>query len=384
MIKVLTAFTEEIDEVDGALAELLEQLDLDHRLLANSLGIIHCYSDFIDSGVIKALGRKLPFDTVGCTTMSLSSPGFMSQIGLTLTVLTSDTVRFVSGVSQPVTDNAAGPVAELYERLISGLPQKPALLMPFLPFLLTVGGNEFIEKLNSLAGNIPAFGTIAISNEQDYTRIYTFYNGESYPASLVLAALIGDVSPVFLSVSVTDENILKQKAIITQVNRNVIETINNIPAVKYFESIGIAKGGDAAGFSSMPAIIYLKDGSVLTRAIIGSTPDGGMILAGTVPANSSFDLATMGQEDVVNSSAAKVTEALAVANGRGMLIYSCAGRNWALGMQVMAEHEKVRECIGNAVPYHFAYSGGEIFPADLGGGKVVNHLQNVSLIICIL
>jgi hypothetical protein len=54
-------------------------------------------------------------------------------------------------------------------------------------------------------------------------------------------------------------------------------------------------------------------------------------------------------------------------------------------MQPMAEHEKVKECVGTGdTPYHFVYSGGEIFPSRLGDGRVVNHLQNDSLIICIL
>jgi hypothetical protein len=53
-------------------------------------------------------------------------------------------------------------------------------------------------------------------------------------------------------------------------------------------------------------------------------------------------------------------------------------------MQPMAEHEKVKECFKDDTPYHFVYSGGEIFPSPLSGGGVVNHLQNDSLIICIL
>jgi hypothetical protein len=64
-------------------------------------------------------------------------------------------------------------------------------------------------------------------------------------------------------------------------------------------------------------------------------------------------------------------------------MYSCGGRKLALGMQPLAEHEKAKECLGDAA-YHFVYSGGEIFPARLDNGRVVNHLQNDSLIICIL
>jgi hypothetical protein len=383
MIKMLTAFTEEIDDVDLAVSELLEQLDLDHRLLADSLGIIHCYSDFVDSGVVRALSEKLPFDTLGSTTISASSSSGLGQTGLSLTVLTGGDVRFASGVSAPVGDSVDAPLTELYDRITAGLSEKPAMLMPFVPFLLNVGGDEFIEKLDALSGGVPAFGTLAISNEPDYSRSYTLYNGESYLASMALAVIVGDAAPEFLSVSVNEENILRQKAVITGVNRNILQTINNMPAVNYLESIGIVKGGDVSGLQSMPFIVYLEDGSLLIRSCIGGTGDGALILCGAVPVNSAVALATMGFEDVVNSTEVRVTEAGAAAKGRGILMYSCAGRNWSLGMQPMAEHEKTRECLGKT-PYHFVYSGGEIFPSRLDGGRVVNHLQNDSLIICIL
>jgi hypothetical protein len=384
MINMLTAFTEEIDDVDLAVSELLGQLDLDQKRLANSLGIIHCYSDFVDSGVVKAISEKLPFDTLGSTTISTSSALGIGPMGLSVTVLTSDDVRFITGVSAPVTDSADAPLSELYGRITAGLGEKPAMLMPFIPFLITVGGDEFIEKLDALSGGIPAFGTLAISNEPDYSRSYTFYNGESYLASMALAVIVGDAAaPEFLSVSVNEENILKQKAIITGVTRNILQTVNNIPAVNYLETIGIVKNGDVSGLQAMPFIIYLEDGSLLVRACIGGTGDGSLILCGAVPVNSAIALATMGFEDVISSTEAKVMEALAAAKGRGILMYSCAGRNWCLGMHPLAEHEKVKECLGDT-SYHFVYSGGEIFPSRLSDGRVVNHLQNDSLIICIL
>ncbi|MDR0732077.1 MAG: FIST C-terminal domain-containing protein, partial [Treponema sp.] len=221
-------------------------------------------------------------------------------------------------------------------------------------------------------------------NEPDFSRSYTFYNGEFYTASMALAALVGSAEPEFLSVSVNEENILKQKAVVTGVERNILKTINNMPAIQYLESIGIVKGGDVTGLPAMPFIIYLEDGSMLVRACIGDAGEGkGLILCGAVPLNSTIALATMDFEDVIGSTESKVTEALAAAKGRGILMYSCAGRNWVLGMQPMAEHEKAKECLGDT-PHHFVYSGGEIFPSRLDDGGVVNHLQNDSLIICIL
>jgi small ligand-binding sensory domain FIST len=380
---MLTAFTEEIDDVDFAVSELLEQLDLDHKQLTNSLGIIHCFSDFVDSGVVKALSEKLPFDTLGCTTMSASTSAGMSQMGLTVTVLTGDDVKFASGVSAPIAGSVDAPLEELYNGITAGLNEKPVMLMPFVPFLFNVGGDEFVEKLDALSGGVPAFGTVAISSEPDYSRIHTFYNGESYPSSLALAAIGGSAEPEYLSVSLNEENILKQKAIITGVSRNILKTINNLPAVKYLETIGLAKDGDVGGIASMPFIIYLEDGSILIRTCFGANEEGALILGGAVPVNSTIALGTMGFEDVVSSTERKVTEARAAAGGRGILMYSCGGRRLALAMQPLAEHEKAQECLGDT-SFHFVYSGGEVFPSRLSDGSVVNHLQNNSLIICIL
>jgi hypothetical protein len=383
MIKVLTAFTEEIDVVDLAVQEILEQLDLEKNQLKNSLGIISCFSDFVDSEVPRALSGKLPFDIVGITTSSVSSPSGSSQTGLSVTMLTSDDVSFITGLSDPVTDSVDVPLTELYNRIIAGLPEKPSLLMPFIPLMSSVGGDEFIEKLDSLSGNILAFGPVAVSSEPDFSRSYTFYNGEFYTSSMALVALMGDVAPQFFTASVSDENILKQKAVITKATRNVIETVNNMSAKQYFESIGVVKNGDVTGLAAMPFIIYLEDGSMLIRTCIGATEEDGLILCGAAPVNSTLALATMGFEDVVSSTRNKVKEAAAAAKGRGMLMYSCAARNWLLGMQPMAEHEAIKEYM-EGTPYFFSYCGGEIYPSWIGGGKVVNHLQNDSLIICIL
>jgi hypothetical protein len=316
--------------------------------------------------------------------MSASTSSGMSQMGLTVTVLTSDDTLFASGVSAPITESVDGPLTDLYNRITAGLPGKPVMLMPFVPFLLNIGGDEFVEKLDALSGGVPAFGTMAISSEPDFSRIHIFYNGESYPASMALAAIGGGAKPEFLSVSLDEENILKQKALVTGTSRNILQTINNMPAVKYLESIGLAKDGDVGGIASMPFIIYLEDGSILIRACFGANVEGALILGGAVPANSAVAIGTMGFEDVISSTERKVTEALRAAGGRGLLMYSCGGRKLALGVQSLAEHEKVRDCIAGKAPYHFVYSGGEIFPSVLGGGKVVNHLQNNSLIICVI
>jgi hypothetical protein len=384
MIAMLTAFTEEIDDTQAGVSAILQQLDLEYKQLKNSLALVHCSTEVIESDLVKALAEKLPFDMIGCTTVSLSTPGVISRMGLAVTVLTSDTVGFVCGVSEAVVSDAAGPVTELFKRCLEPLSQKTAMMLTFIPFMVNVGGDEFVERLDTLTGGVPIFGTISVSDDPTTIRSYTIYNGEFYPDSLVLAVLTGEVNPLFFSVSVLDKNIIEQKAVITGAARNILQKVNNMTAVQYLESIGVARGGVVSDMEVFPFLFYLEDGSRLTRACFGADDKGGVILGGGVPVNSTLALATMDFEDVVNSTGEKVSEALKSVQGRGMLIYSCMGRFWMLGMQVSAEQQKIEDCIAGAAPYHFAYSGGEVVPEFLSNGKVVTRFQNHSLIICIL
>jgi hypothetical protein len=385
MIRMLTAFTEEIDDSEVAVSEILEQIKPAESLRTNSVGILHCSCEFDEGDVVRKICESLPFDVVGCTSLSVQVPGIKSQLALTLTVLTSDQVRFVAGVSDPVSDDLNGAVTEVYERVIGRHAEKPAMIMPFIPFMTTIGGDEFIGRIDELSGGgIPAFGTVAMTSEQDFSRMYTIHNGELYPESLVLLGLIGGVDPMFFSASVSEKNILKQKAVVTEVSGNILKSVNGMPATSYLESMGLSVNGSVSGFEAMPFVIKLDDGSMLTRACISSTPEGGLILCGSVPVGSTLAIATMGPADVIESTGAKVNEALRESNGRGMLIYSCVARNWMLGTKTMAEHDEVDKCVGDSAPYHFVYSGGEIFPTFFKDGRISNHLQNDTMILCVL
>jgi len=97
MIRMLTAFTREIDDIDAAVAEILKPLDLQKQRLKNSVGILMFHPSFLETGVIKAVSEALPFDSIGCTTSYLAAPGAIADMMLTVTVLTSDDVAFKAG-----------------------------------------------------------------------------------------------------------------------------------------------------------------------------------------------------------------------------------------------------------------------------------------------
>ncbi|MDR0645490.1 MAG: hypothetical protein LBG46_00415, partial [Elusimicrobiota bacterium] len=128
MIKTLTAYTLEIDDSKKAVAEILSQLDMGKNLLKNSVGIISCYSEFIETGVVEALSESLPFEVIGYTTLSGCVRGVSSRLMLSIAVLTSNDVSFSCAVSEPLLpDTYKKNVADAYNKALSRLEQKPSM-----------------------------------------------------------------------------------------------------------------------------------------------------------------------------------------------------------------------------------------------------------------
>jgi hypothetical protein len=315
-------------------------------------------------------------------------PGFISDLGLTITVLTSDDVEFAAGISSPVGEDPAGPVQELYNGITRKLSKKPSLLFTFFPLTQQVGGDEFVAAVDAVSGGIPQFGTLSISDDPDFIKAATFHNGESARAAVALVALAGEVNPEFLTISVDDEIVNREKAVVTQANRNILQCVNGMPTRKYMESIGIINEGEITKGDNLPVVVYPEDGTRLIRVSLTLVEDGSLILAGTAPVNSKITFAYIDADMVKASAKTILKQALDTANSegehRGMLIYSCVARLWALGAEETAEHEIAEEIVGESVPYHLVYSGGEIMPSILSDGSVVNHQQNYSFIVCIL
>jgi hypothetical protein len=385
MIKMLTAYTEEIDDVEAAVSSLLEQLNPGKNLLKNSAALVHCYHEFAESGILEALDKELEFPIVGTTTMALGIPGTTGDMGLSLTVLTSDDIRFSSGAGEPVgSGEIAKSVTDLYKKVTMGFEEKPSMVFAFPPLLKGEGqgGDFFTAELDKASGGgIPLFGTLPITNEADERMSRVLYGGKSYESSMALLACYGSLKPEFYTVAVTEKALQSKRAKITGAKMNVIESINNMPAGKYLESVGLS----FSSLSYMPIVIYPEDGSKVFRAGLKFLDNSALLVTGMVPLNAEISFSSIDDKDVLESTAALLkTVSQKTAEGRSVLIYACCSRFWILGPRWQEESGKAAACIKDTIPWHFAYSGGEVFPSILAGGKTVNNLQNYSVIVCVL
>ncbi|MDR0851715.1 MAG: FIST C-terminal domain-containing protein [Clostridiales Family XIII bacterium] len=370
-------------------AEAIDEINYFVRaqpLYANTVGIIHCHADFVDDEHVQAICDVLPFETVGCSTTSLANDEVSLQYGLTLTILTSDDVQFHTGVSPSSAEGLDFAMGTLHNNVIASLPERPKLIIPFIPFLVTTGGDEFISRLNALTDySIPFFGTLPISAETDYSRCYTIHNGRAYIDSAVLLAVSGNVTPRFITTVVASEEYLEVNGAVTAAEKNLLISIDNIPAEDFLVNNGLVFArGMLSTLSNLELIIDLPTGERLIRNCIAGNDSGGIYLTGHIPALGSIHFAKINAEFVVRTSREIAEAAANAANGGGMLMYSCTARNWILTENPLEELDAIRTTVGARSPFSCSYSGGEIYPQQLPNGNIAATLQNSSFIICLL
>jgi Uncharacterized conserved protein len=384
-MKILSAFTFELDEVELAVSEILEQLDLDKSLLAHSVGIVTCHPDFIDSGVLAAVSKALPFDVVGSTSLASATKGESGIEILTLAVLTSDTVTFTTVLTESLWDDQAGPIKEAYENALTTLPEKPALILTYQPMMNHVGGEKLTTEISRISNGIPLFGTLTCDHNFDFSQAYSICNGECYKDRLIMVLFNGPIFPKFFHISIEVKDRLQQKAVITDSAVNMLKTVNDKPALEYLSSLGLARNGAIEGAVAIPFLVDYNDGTQpICRGVFMISEEGWVVCGGDVPKGALLSTATLDYDDVIYTSG-KVLDAIlkSADESNGLLIVSCNSRSVAMGTEPLAEMDLVHKRIGKVLPYHMLYSGGEICPVYSEDGNTKNRFHNFSFTACL-
>lgn len=383
MIKAFTAYTREIDDEDIAIAEIMEKIDLS-KLGKSSIGILTCYSEYIETGIVKALCEKLPFDVIGCTTMGNSINGESGHLDLTLMVLTGDDVEFSAAVSKPLSEEQDLPLREMYNEAVKKLTDNPVFIIAFMPLMYNIGGEVFLNILDDVS-HLPVFGTLAVDHTKDYHTSQTICNGEAYEGSLSMVIVGGNVSPKFLIASLSEKKTLKQNAVITKSEANILKEVNGIPVIRYMESLGLTKDGQIEGPSTIPFIVDFNDGTKPSiRAIFAQTPEGYAVCGGVMPENSTLSIGLLDYHEVIQTTHEIEKEILAENKTNALLLFSCVGRNYALGLKTKDEMNEIINSLGTKIPFQLSYSGGEICPLYDNDGKLKNRFHNDTIIACLL
>lgn len=379
MIKSFSATTREIDDAEAACAEITATLDLEKNMLKNSLGIISCFSEFNETGVLRAICDSLPFDCIGATTCLSSSCREMDQIIFSITVLTSDDCSFQT-IEIPVTENFEDSAACAISEKFKEFKEPPKLLLTYFPLLWSESADKLLAKIDRATSGIPLFGTIAVDHTIDFSTSKTILNGTMYNDTIILGAIYGNLKCSFEVASLDESKIRKQKAIITESEGNTLITVNGIPAFEYFEEIGLTRAELTRGIGVVPLVVDHNDGTIpIARGVYTLTPEDHVVCGGSMPAGSTIALGRLDMEDILKTTEKTLTSF--AEKDCVILCYSCMARYFALGAHSTAEVEKFVEIMGDS-PYLFAYSGGEICPLPDKQGCLKNYYHSYTIVFC--
>jgi len=379
MIKAFTATTREVDDPKAAVSEITSALNIEKNLLKNSLGIISCFSDFEETGVLKAVCDSLPFDCIGTTTCLCAANGEADQIIFAITVLTSDDCNFKT-VVLPIVGDYEKAVDTVLGKQLAQSASMPVVFLSYFPLINIISGDMILTAIDKVTGGIPLFGTAAVDHTMDYSTAKTIYNGEAFREMAVLGAVYGSPKITYEIASLNENKIRKQKAIITESDGNILIGVNGKTALEYLEEIGLTRNELATGLGIIPLVVDHKDGTKpVARAVFALTPEGHAVCGGAMPVNAILSIGRVGAEDVLQTT--EKTMISLVENDSAILGYSCMARYLALGAENVAEAEKVGEIAGDT-RYMFTCSGGEICPLPDSDGKLKNFYHNYTAVFC--
>jgi hypothetical protein len=387
MITIIKAHTSEIDDIETAVSDITSQLAAGQSLLKHSIGLVSCFADFIGSGVVDALAKKLPFEIAGTTTLAASTNGVQGEMILILTVLTSDDEEFCTGITEPVLTEDPEVLKRAYKQAAGIRTEKPALMLSFAPLLMNVGGDFFVDSFSDITGNVPNFGTLAVDHNSDYHEAHTILNGEAFRDRYVFILVYGNIKPRFFIGGIAEEKAFRDKGVVTASAGNQLQGVNGVTVADYLTGLGLNKDENGAiiGINSFPFILDYGDGTQpVIRVMFAITPDGSAVCGGNVPVGATLTVGSINAEEVLTTTERVLKTALQAEENNAMLIFSCVGRYFAQGFNTTAEMEKTEEILGGVLPFHLCYSGTELCPVYGKDGILKNRSHNDTMVICVL
>lgn len=414
MIKALAAYTAEVDDVNLAVEQIKSQLgNLDDGLFKNTIGIISCHYEYVNSGVFKAICDTLPFETVGTISSAQSVPGVFNTLLFTLLVLTSDDVAFIKTLTPSLTSEPGKHITEAYtaacrsaaagnsaaadrntaanrNAAAGGGGEKPDLILVFAPFMIQNSGDEYVNVLSDISGGAPCFGTIAVDDTLDFSNCFLLADGEYYRDKMALVLFYGEgggkVKPKFYVANISENRMLSTSAVVTKSAGPVLMEVNERPVIEYFDNLGLVKASETQyAMSSLPFLLDYNDGTPkVSKIFVALTPEKFAICAGAMPEGSTLYMATTDRDDVLLTTSDAIDSIVKdIPDSSVILVYSCISRSMTLAADQFMEMELLNEKIAEKLPYMMVFSGGEICPTHLSSDKAINRFHNNAFIACL-
>lgn len=396
-----TVSTQQIDDVELAVDELLSELMLDFDLLKNTVGILFCYSDMDIEDFIAELTIEIGFEIIGCSCIASAEEqtGF-HEMAVTLMVLTADDCQFKLSLTGDLNSaNLAAEITAIYQAATLELSDKPKLIYAIPPYNLDIAIEEYIEVFNQQTDGIPVIGGIPSCDENN--QPYTILNQTLYTNNLVMLSIFGNIRPLFGVENVLGSSI-ERKRKITKVAKNIIYEVGHQRLTDYIGEIGLpidklTSPNATLSFLSNPLLIenaYLDSGESLAyvRSLFEiNTEEGWCKTNGDIPLGATLSICSLNKEDIVAGATLAIRDIRekikAAEDGyeyNTLFIISCIGRNLLMLPKNDAETKAILEDLPENMTMAGFYSCGELGPMVTANQKIINVGHNQSLVLCVV
>jgi hypothetical protein len=385
------AYTDDIDDVEAAVAAIRAQLGDFSAVEGHTLGILTCHPEFVHSGVVAALVETMPFPVVGMTT-SLVGVGPIppedqeraeGALRLTMMVLAGEDVRFALVTSDPLAADTDIPA--LVGKLLTGR-DTPAMLLTFTPAHSTVPGDALCSAVSLAMPDVPLFGGVGVDDSAMYNEdCYAITPAGSVQDAFVMVLLYGAVSPAFFTASVPADRMLSGTWKITDSEGSLLRTVNDRPVLEYLEDLGLTRSlAEDGALTSLSLILEEPGKPPYSHTMLAMNPDGSLLCGGWMPCGSAVRLARFEKPAMLSAADGLLKTALSdTRRPVALLVWCCATRSAVLGDDMLAEIHLLRQAAGD-IPFLVAYAGGEICPGVGESGQVYNQFHNQSFTLCAL
>ncbi len=381
MIEMKTAYTLEVDDGEYALEEILTQLGLPHSQRAFSAGIMMFHPDYAETGTAQKIAEELPFDVVGCTTMANMTPDMDDSLLLSVSLYTSDDVRFSTFLVEDPQNSES--IEKAYgEAKAEG---KPGLITAFVSQKIPVSIEEVLGNMDKATGNAPIFGLCSVDHTSDLSACCVICNGKTSDTATAALAFWGDVDPVFCYSELNEVSTRNKKAYITKSDGREIIEVNDMSFGEYLHFVGFSKQPSVEELGGIPLLIDYCDGTApVACGLQGLTEDGHGIVSIIVPEGATIGIGTVERRDVLRLTEDTLKQVIGSKGCRSLILFPCVSHYLVLNTLTQDQKEIIAELTEGRVPYHLAYAGGEICPAYDSDGVLHNRFHNYTFVACAL
>ena len=395
MIKMFTAFTEEIDDPKQAAAEILKQLNPQKRQLKNTIALAYFHYEFAVNDNILKFAKEFPFEFVGCMSTYMGINGQHGDVAVTVTMFTSDDVKFkvstIDNINEKAIEQMREDVRDTCELLCE--KENPKLIISLLPTMPHFCGNDLMNAVNKYDKSLMLFGMHVFNIDGVPNTNYVLANGSLSSSMIALISFYGDINPKFhISFSFTFTESFGEPVEITDARLSSMRKVNGKPALDYFIKQGLITPGipqNAASLIAVPAILTYKNKSKVSCAFIGIDEENGFAIAArTLEKGAKIVLSQLNGEKTLAGAKDIVTE-IKDTRQNDFLAFSCSARVWSIGSNLFSEMQAIEESareykeeLGVPLNYSIAYSGGEICPIPNNKGNNINMIHNYALVVC--